>query len=200
MFLKFSADFDWFYTKNVSHNLSTNLNFRQKLPSCEFLHFWWKMWISAKSVVLTYLNNGRQISILEGKLIFAKVISYHFWSNRARTLLTSPFASKLLPLRAGHLSTLPQGHASIPGQIRWFTGPPPSPFVCSLHVMCYFSFLTLYRENNIFGWKYPFPESKSIGLFTLHTFRKLSIFWCKPHLNWMITSSLNISIHTWQKY
>ena len=162
-----------------------------------------KSWMLAKSVVLTYLNNGRQINILEGKLISAKVISYHFWSNRARTLLTSPFASKLLPLRAGHLSTLPQGHASIPGQIRWFTGPSLLTFPLCLLSPCHMLFLyfqTLYRENNIFGWKYPFPESKSIGLFTLHTFRKLSIFWCKPHLNWVITSSLNISIHTWQKY
>ena len=28
----------------------------------------------------------------------------------------------------------------------------------------------------------------------LHTARKLLIFWCKPHLNWMITS-LDISVH-----
>ena len=70
-----------------------------------------------------------------------KIISYNFWSNRARTLLTSPFASKLLPLRAGHLSTLPQGHASIPGQIRWFTGPSLLTFPLCLLSPCHMLFL-----------------------------------------------------------
>ena len=109
-----------------------------------------KIWMLAKSVVLTYLNNGRQISILEGKLISAKVISYHFWSNRARTLLTSPFASKLLPLRAGHLSTLPQGHASIPGQIRWFTGPSPLSFLFALPMSHAISPFWLYTGETTF--------------------------------------------------
>ena len=83
----------------------------------------------AKSVVLTYLNNGRQISILEGKLISAKVISYHFWSNRARTLHSHHLLLHwLFPLRVGNLSTLPRGHAFTPGQIRWSTGPSLLPF------------------------------------------------------------------------
>ena len=68
--------------------------------------------------VFVIFSSKRWISSKFQWIIFAKVISYHFWSNRARTLLTSPFASKLLPLKAGRLSTLPQEHAFIPGQIR----------------------------------------------------------------------------------
>ena len=75
---------------------------------------------------------GKKIKILEGKLISAKVISYHFWSNRARTLLTSSVYTDSSPLRAGNLSTLPQEHAFIPGQIRWFTGPSPLSFLFAL--------------------------------------------------------------------
>ena len=120
-----------------------------------------KSWMLAKSVVLTYLNNGRQISILEGKLISAKVISYHFWSNRARTLLTSPFASKLLPLRAGHLSTLPQGHASIPGQIRWFTGPSLLSFLFALSMSCAISLFSDFIQGKPHFWvKVPFYWTK----------------------------------------
>ena len=130
-----------------------------------------------------------------------KIISYYFWSNRARTLLTSPFASKLLPLKAGRLSTLPQEHAFIPGQIRWFTGPslPPFLFACSPHVTCYFSFLTLYRGNH-FLVKLPIFWTKINRAFFLIAHRKkFPIFWCKPHLNWMIASP-DISIYIWQKY
>ena len=101
-----------------------------------------KSWMLAKSVVLTYLNNGRQISILEGKVISAKVISYHFWSNRARTLHPHHLLLRCpLPLRVGNPSTLPQEHAFIPGQIRWFTGPSLLTFPLCLLSPCHMLFL-----------------------------------------------------------
>ena len=117
-----------------------------------------QIWISDKNCLLVnfYISDekceflqksspyrifGKKIKILEGKLISAKVISYHFWSNRARTLLTSSVYTDSSPLRAGNLSTLPQEHAFIPGQIRWFTGPSLLHFPFCLLSPCHMLFL-----------------------------------------------------------
>ena len=108
-------------------------------------------------------------------IIFAKVISYHFWSNRARTLLTSPFASKLLPLRAGHLSTLPQGHASIPGQIRWFTGPSLLSFLFALSMSCAISLFSDFIQGKPPFWvKAPIYWIKTNRVFYIAHLQKIS--------------------------
>ena len=131
-----------------------------------------------------------------------KIISYNFWSNRARTLLTSPFASKLLPLKAGRLSTLPQEHAFIPGQIRWFTGPSLLPFPFCLLSPCHMLFLLsdFIQGKPHFWVKAPISWTIINRIFYIAHLQKISIFWCKPHLNWVITSSLDISIYIWQQY
>ena len=86
------------------------------------------------------------------------------------------------------------------------------PFLNSLHVSCCSSLVTLFLSSSllfytfvskeiVFGQKYPFLGPQPIGFFTLHTFGKLRIFWCKLHLNWMITSlDINMHKHTLQKH
>ena len=103
-----------------------------------------------------------------------KIISYHFWSNRARTLLTSPFAFKLLPLKAGRLSTLPQGHASIPGQIRWFTGPSPLSFLLALPASHAISPFWLYTGKSHFWVKVPISWIKIAPPFYIAHLQKIS--------------------------
>ena len=64
------------------------------------------------------------------------------------------------------------------------------------------------QRNSMRGWEsknakgeitsnkdnYPIISSNPNKTYTLHTAGKFCIFWCKPHLNWIITS-LDISVH-----
>ena len=84
-----------------------------------------------------------------------KVISYHFSSNRARTLLTHIifYYTDSCHWESG---IYPLFHRNMPLFLVKFDDSldlpfPPFLFACSSHVKCYFYFLTLYRGNHIFG-------------------------------------------------
>ena len=91
---------------------------------------------------LSFSHQKRWILSLKFQwIIFAKTIPYHFGGNRTRTLLTSPFTSKLLPLRARNHIHSSIGTCFDPCQIRWFTGPSLPPFPFCLLSPCHMLFL-----------------------------------------------------------
>ena len=130
--------------------------------------------------------------------------SYHFGGNRTRTLLTSPFTSKLLPLRAGkhaHSSTGARLYSWSNSMAHW-SFPSPLSFLLALSISHAISIFWLYTGEITFWVKVHISWTKiNRVFFTLHTTGKLRIFWWKPHFNWM-TTSLDISLnkHALQKY
>lgn len=113
---------------------------------------------------------------------FLQKYSISFGGNRARTLLTSSFTLTLTAeSRESHHS--PTGTCSYSwsnSMIHWTFS--SLSFLLALHVTCYFSFLTLYRGNHIFGPNFT-------GFSILHIRTKLPFYPCMVcggDFSWML--------------
>ena len=92
------------------------------------------------------------------------------------------------------MSTLPQEYA-LTRYIRAFTEPslPHFPFGSLWNALSISHAISLFSDfiqgKPFLGKSTYFLNQNQSDFFTLHTFGKLRIFRCKPHLNWVIISS-----------